>query len=627
MLLLTFIVSTAQVFAKNAPSREVKISSLNREMKMLPNSSGPELKQAQAQSRAGSDADTRTWKWVGEGVWVDPIFTWKESGSQCVIDVNIQYCVEQPRVYRIIADDLFETAPIVHCENPQKVYIEDIVYITGDVVSQYCAENGWNLADDLPYKYGTITDNVVYFGPCNNSAENCSFLAYDPSDEKWGLVNHGECKIVFPEGYAVGGWEDEKGDKEDENGGKEDENGDKEDDNSGKGDPNAKSGVYFGITAFNYLPEIMPMKLLSLDNKQEYKNFVNSRTTDDYTFLYYSAEQALAALKSVSYPTDLSNVTLITFTDGNDDGSLSMAPDNSWDDIAYQKYIDGLISKAYVQGIKVDAYSIGLKGKDIGDYNYEMFKSNLQALATAPKDKHATEVGNMVEVENTLNGILDNLETSWVNKKISCSINMRANGDKIRFTLDKSREAMSNNPDNSNVWIEGVFSRDDNSMNDVVYHGCTSSSGRKVVSKQVEINGKTKYQFTFEDLKNLKGENLNIGEVNFWHATATNPVWQPHTEFGQGLDAVTEVERTSAAIMFVMDCSSSLGDDFKELKRVMNDLIDRIVPSPEDSKIGEVVIEADDLVEFYTLQGVKVAKPAKGLYIVKNGKNTRKVNF
>lgn len=511
------------------------------------------------------------------------MYQWTSDHSQVVIEVTIEECEQYPNVFRVIDNDygLFNTSPIIHCENPQKVYIEDYECYQGQIWSHVCEENGWD-----GNHYGTLNNNIATipadaFGTYKNGG--------------WYVVNSQPCQLTFPENYSFGG------------------------------DPSIASGLYFGITAFNYLPEIKPMKRISLDNKQDYKEFVNSRTTDDYTFLYYSAEQALKALKGTSYPMDLSNAALITFTDGNDDGSLIVAPDNSWDDIAYRNYIEELIADAYIQGIKVDAYSIGLKGIDIGDYNYDMFKSNLRALATEPKDKNATEVDNMIQVENTLNSILDNLETSWLNKKVSCNINMRATGDKIRFTLDKSREEMNNNPENSDLWIEGVFSRDDNSMNDVVYHGCTSSSGSKVVSKTVEIEGRTKYQFTFENLKDLNGNHLTTGEINFWHATSSNPIWQPHTEFGQGSDAVTEVERSSAAIMFVMDCSTSLGDDFKELKRVVNTLIDRLVPGPGDSGVQEIICDPDSPVEYYTLQGIKVAHPSSGIYIVKKGKVAKKV--
>lgn len=204
---------------------------------------------------------------------------------------------------------------------------------------------------------------------------------------------------------------------------------------------------------------------------------------------------------------------------------------------------------------------------------------------------------------------------------------MRATGDKIRFTLDKSREAMDYNPENSDVWIEGIFSRDDNSVNNVVYHGCVSSSGEKVDSKKVVIEGKTKYQFTFENLKDLNGDHLNTGEIHFWHATNTNPIWQPHTEFGQGSGAETEFDRSSAAIMFVMDCSSSLGDDFGELKRVINDLIERLASGSDNSSTVQLVNDDDCPIEYYNLQGIRVINPTNGIFIEKKGSKVRKVLF
>lgn len=553
-----------------------------REMVSIHSSENSNLEVGKVSTRAEEEHD---WTYIGSGEWTDPHFIFSDTNTPVELEVDIYQCRSHPGVLTIKdGRGFFASSPVIHCENPRKVYVETYEVKNGNTYVPFmtlCWENNWIEYDE----YGTLVDNVI-------SIPSEAFIVY-VEDEFYRLMEGSTCKLTLPSSYT----------------------------------PNVvetpSSGIYFGITAFNYLPEILPMDLLTLQNKNDYKDFVNSRTPDNYTYLYYSAEQAIKTLKEGSYPDDLMRVALITFTDGNDDGSLDEAPDD-WDDVMYQSYVESLISNVRVNGLNIDAYSIGLKGEDIGDYNYAMFKSNLQALATAPKDSHATEVDNMEEVERTFNQILDNLERSWLNKRVKCNINMRATGDKIRFTLDKTREEMNDNPDNSELWIEGVFSRDDNSLNDIVYHGCTSSSGTKVISQKVLIDGRTKYQFVFENLKNLAGDVLETGEIHFWHATNNNPIWQPHTEFAQENGAETETDRESAAIMLVMDCSSSLGDDFKELKRVVNALIDRIMPDSV-SLVDNLTDEDDSYTEYYTIQGFKVSKPSSGLYIEKKGSRTKKI--
>lgn len=555
-----------------------------------------ELKSVQRKAMDNTRAEEHKWKYIGQGKWYEPLLK-----KQLFFEVSVEECEDHPGEVRLNCvldngEDYFTIPPIIHCENHQKVYMEEYQYNCGYYynnkygyyrVSQHCRENGWNYNE-----YGKLENNIIEFpGNYFSIKENGTWYKLDSAYS---------FEVDLPENYTPG-----------------------------IAAVPTTSGVYFGITAFNYLPEIMPMELLTVDNKKDYKNFVNSREKESYTYLYYSVEQALKALKSKKYPDDLKKVALITFTDGNDDGSLEMLDDKSWDDEDYQKYIENLIANAKVQGVDVNAFSIGLPGNDINDTNYALFQSNLKALATEPKDKNATEVEDMKEVENTLNEILDGLEKSWLNKKVNCRINMRATGDKIRFTLDKTREEMNYDPENSDLWIEGVFSREDNSMNDIIYHGCTSSSGSKVISKEVyDEKNRKKYQFTFENLKDLEGNHLNTGEIHFWHATKNNPfAWQPHSEFVEENGAETETERSSAAIMFVMDCSSSLGDDFLELQRVANGIIDRLAPDAVEGGVEDVQVDSDTTVEYYTLQGIKVANPSYGIYIVKKGNKVRKVMF
>lgn len=555
-------------------------------------------------SRNNAPGDTK-WILLGEVEWEDPF--WNFDGSTSV-KATVERSASSPYTFRIPAYTREEAGGIIiHCENPQKAYVEpySLKNQNGEwmTVVQICEENGWrdiSSNESGVSLYGTFDkDKGIFSLP----GDYFLYIENDNVDSRKRCSSDRKAKLTLPKDY----------------------------------DQPIESGIYFGITAFNYLPEIIPMGLLTTSNKYDYKNFVLSRETDDATYLYYSAVMAMNELASHKYPADLSSIAMITFTDGNDDGSLKMATDKTWNDIDFQNYIKGMIQDVRIQGDTIQAFSIGLKGKDVN--NDALFRSNLDVLASH-KTK-ATEVKDISGVEQTLNDILNQLEKSWETRKVICNINMRGHGDILRFTLDKTRDEMLD-PEDSEIWIEGIFSREDNSLNNIKYYGCQSSSGSKAIAKEIEIGKKSKYQFVFENLTDLQGNILDVKDVLFWHKTEANPeIWIPHTESDGSNDLKTQTERKSAAIMFVMDCSTSLGEDFINLQQVVLDLIDRLAPDPSqpdepDNPNSEVPDDQNPNVSvqssfdemdyvYLNLQGIPVSKPTKGLYILRRGNKTTKV--
>lgn len=530
-----------------------------------------------------------SWQSIGEGYCNIPL---PDAEYPLIYRGEIEESVETPYFYRIpcsLGETPLSDYIYIHCEGA--IYVSTFG-CDELIISQRCKENDWV----GEWCYGAKLDkyNTLYRKSKNSYIIPDQCFSYKTSDSPWNYVHsRGGNPNFFLEVPNIG-------------------------------DANMKSGVYFGITAFNHLPKIYNIDLLESNKKTAYYYFVNTLSMDDYTFLYYSVDKAIDELEDRDYPRDLKSVVLITFTDGNDDGSLEMASNTSWTDIDYQKYVGEKIRNTTIQGHQLEAFSIGLKGKDIGDYNYDLFKSNLLALAS--DDNNASEVTNMSEVERALNRIIDQLQNSWFTKNVSVKINMRGTGDRLRFTLDKTREQMNNNPDNSDLWVEGVFSRDDLSLNSVEYHGFTSTSGEKLIAEPVTVNGKTKYQFTFKDLRDKDGNPLETGEINFWHKNEATPAWQPHTEFGGAGDVETETEYTSAAVMLVMDCSTSLGEaDFAKLKSVVNSVIERL--ADRKSGVDDIIVDqAEDApVEYYNLQGLRVMNPTHGIYIQRQGNKAKKI--
>ena len=214
---------------------------------------------------------------IGEGTWTDPFF---ENGGDIPEPWQVQFekSIERPGYYRIRpykSKDAVKfngwsdpVAIILNAENPGKVYFEPFELDKYGFISQK-VETGM---------YGELEDGKIIIPGQALKIKT----EYEPQAVR-------DLMIVLPDGYT---------------------------------DTPSVAGVFFGITAFNYEPQIRPIELISLENKASFKEFVNSQSKDDATYLYYSTDQAINALSNNKYPENLGSVALITFTDGNDDGSL-----------------------------------------------------------------------------------------------------------------------------------------------------------------------------------------------------------------------------------------------------------------------------------------------------------------
>lgn len=155
--------------------------------------------------------------------------------------------------------------------------------------------------------------------------------------------------------------------------------------------------VYMGIVGFNQKLYHKPIDVLASSTSRLFTDYVNNLSSADGTLLYYAVDYALDMMKSKTYDTPLTSVNLITFTDGLDQGSLMMNESYSTE----EQYLNALSSKIQttrVKGLPLTAYSIGLRGSDVSNYN--MFKNNLNKLASS-SDK-AFEANSMSAVSTRL---------------------------------------------------------------------------------------------------------------------------------------------------------------------------------------------------------------------------------
>ncbi|MDE6569022.1 MAG: hypothetical protein K2K43_00130 [Alistipes sp.] len=360
--------------------------------------------------------------------------------------------------------------------------------------------------------------------------------------------------------------EDEKKDNEkDDEKDDEKENGNENKDETGKYDYYTESGLYLGITGFNsdlrrYYYANAGFRLLNLSTCYSFKYFVSSLETADGTILYYAMENTLSQLEKSKFPNDLKSVSIITFTDGLDQGS-SAKNDTYQSGTAYLEAIQTRIQSTKVNGLNIEAYSIGLKGQDVK--NDTQFLSNLKGLASSDDDEHVMEVANMDEVNDKFMNLAASLYKENTSQSLKVSIPKPYNNVKIRFTFDAVDDAS-----NSTCYIEGIFT--DGSLTQIEYKGVSSSSGNTIKGVLASIN----ISFAFDNLVFEADNELTISRIKQWEWIPETSLWQVNSEFNPDKSTETTVEKRSAAIVLLLDCSSSLGSDLEKIKQTVQNFID-----------------------------------------------------
>ena len=530
------------------------------------------------------DSQPETFVNIGKGEWQDAIWVWATDGLPITKTVEFERSVQNSGVYRV---KLFDDSDYIkiHTENPSKVYVTPYSHTNSEgnvmVVTQRCTENGVNESYYGTMNNGIITISGNYFRL--NQEGSTSYTNGDASRK---------CIITLPEGY----------------------NTPIEDDN----------GIFMGIISFNDKIDNLPINVLNQYTEPMFLNFVDNMEMENATLLYYAVDQAITTLAKPEYPDNLSNAMIITFTDGLDEGSLAMAPEHLTSK-NYAQYLADRIASTEIQGLPLQAYTIGLKSEDVSDD--EMFEQNLVSLSS-DSTKYRS-VDDIEGVQEELTKIYEELSKQTSKRVISVTVPMMSHEDTYRFTLDGTVDKDKVN--DSKLWIEGVFDITDVSLNNVTYHGLASASGDKITA---ERNG-VYITFTFNDCRDEEGEILEIEKdaIDQWRYIASNDTWQHNVENDKDGKINIEDIRTSAAIMFVLDCSRSLGDLFPILKQTANSFIDRLAGGDGDvTGIDKVVVKKDNEdvdmdapVEYYNLQGMKVTNLERGIYIRRQGNSVKKI--
>ena len=341
------------------------------------------------------------------------------------------------------------------------------------------------------------------------------------------------------------------------------------------------SGIYMGIIGFNQALYEKEISSLSSSSKSAYTSFVSNLSSSNGTVLYYAVDNALDAIKEVEMPEDLVNVSVITFTDGLDQGSIMLNTKYTTNS-AYLSAVNSRIKSEKVKGIPITAYSIGLRGNDVTDV--AQFQANLKSLASS--DANAIEVSDISEVNAKFNEIANDVYNESSSSTVGLTIPGQSDGTRIRFTFDDVSSATS-----SSMYIEGVFRLSDRTLTDVKYVGLSSESGSKIVGVQSGIY----VTFTFEGLKSMTSYSINASYIDQWSYITSSSKWQINSEFTPDNNTTVTVSRKTALIMLVLDCSSSLGSQFSTVKTQATNFISKLAGYGNDSRFTAIDIDNVDI--------------------------------
>lgn len=347
-----------------------------------------------------------------------------------------------------------------------------------------------------------------------------------------------------------------------------------------------ESGLYLGISTFDKYLIYHPVHLISETSLESYNAIVDGLelTTENGTVLYYSIDEDITSMKSVTLPEDLYNVSIVTFTDGLDEGSLAYRRGVYKTKAEYLDALHTRLRTEKVSGQSINSYAIGLVGPD-AESNMTEFKNNLEKIAS-PSDENGDyvyEISDINQLNNTFEIIADKLSQNIRVQKIEVSFPYTEDGERKRFILDNK------NPEQSGLYIEGIV-RVDNSgevrLSDMVYHGLSSTSGSVV--PVTDDNG-FDLVFTFEGIRTNDGTEIKQENISLWYIPASGTNWQLNTEFSPSEDSKVYTELKSALVLLNLDLSKSLEGQLPTLKEGAKKFISNLYKSSVDPNIVKAI--------------------------------------
>lgn len=317
------------------------------------------------------------------------------------------------------------------------------------------------------------------------------------------------------------------------------------------------SGVYFGFVSYSNKVSGKDMEVLNSASASSFSTAINNLTMGPSTALYLGLDRGLDQLAGADLPDDLIDVSVITFTDGLENWSLNLDDRYDTPDDFLAALRERILDRKY-SGMKLNSYTVGLRGTNVSTpQEILLFKETLKNLASC--DEYAFEADDMSDVNRIFQDIASKLVATSVSQQVSVVIPGQPDATKVRFTFDNVSDASQ-----SDCYIEGIYSHRHHSLDNVTSHGL-SMKEHGVVDGTVVNDIFVRYEFS--EMRPDDGGSIDMSAIQQWAMTGDSQLWQINSEFTPDDDMQTDVDKKSAAIVLVLDCSESLGDDFGELKR------------------------------------------------------------
>ncbi len=358
-----------------------------------------------------------------------------------------------------------------------------------------------------------------------------------------------------------------------------------------------ESGLYFGLSTFDRLYQYYPVRFMSEETLEAYNSIVNDMQLTELngTLLYYSCDEDITAMQSLSLPSDLTNVSLITFTDGLDQGSINKHLDLYTTRDAYLDAVHNRLATETVSGFPIKSYAIGLMGPD-AQSNITEFRKNLNKIASTPvssSDKYVYEIDNnqFSALSAVFSSIAKELSERIKVQSIHVHFSLPDDGERIRLTLD-ALNPKTQTADASSLYIEGVFDLSNWSLRDITYRGFSVGAG-----DNVHISDYDGFEvfFDFDGLQTATGAEINEDNILQWSYTSSNS-WQWNSEFTPKQGASVKVKLSSALVVLNLDLSKSLEGKLTDLKKYVKEFITTLYSSSVDPNVVKSIkLDNDDI--------------------------------
>jgi hypothetical protein len=348
-----------------------------------------------------------------------------------------------------------------------------------------------------------------------------------------------------------------------------------------------REGIYISLISFAGDAALLKSSSYGTDDfvflDSSGKSSLSSILTNSYrkasesgTALFYGVHKALVNLKANEgeFPTDISSVNMITFTDGLDNASFGASNRDPIEDKtgvtndAYATYVHGEIENRKINEKPVTAYSVGVKGSDVEDV--AQFTTNLNSIASTPTNvKQITDFG---ELEGVFSGIAEGLTFAT---HFSMTTTQNNPGTIVRMTFDVTGTT-SADAAASLKYIEGTLAYSGGvwTLTNVTYGGgvkSDTSSGGTIIGT---VSG-SNVSFLFRNIANHDDAATTVQQ--WTKPSAGSTTWQRNSEYS----ASGSTSTSTVLVQLVLDASTSLNDTQigqirSAVTRFIDNLYDRV---------------------------------------------------